>query len=453
MLKRSDGTTVNRGNPWQYLATAFCILFGIAFILNVHPIGDGLWFWYASLLRGGQRLYAEMHLPLQPFFIVITAWLQQLLGLSWLASKVLAVGQLLAYCITLLLLMRFSSWSDAHKAIVLLAVFGMTISAFYYRFDDYHVTGHLLVILSIYLLLLVQTQSRTSQILPYAGILGIISGVSLANRINDGAALFVGVAVLLSFFVMPRRKLPAVVIFVVVSALTLWSVIALTGDTVHDWMLETIIRAASIKGGTDNVMRAPIQFPLTIAREIRHAPSLYTNLGYALVVVLFFSALLPYFGHRIGTKVRLILLGLAYLPIVVSFTRFSEMVINGYPIRAIENLLLILFYPLICLLLLRVFRAFFLVPPTNWNPRELLLILPFGQLLAGAMTSSQSFLEAFPPVAIIRPTSTKNGGAVASVVSFANDGLFIDPKTNKNTGLVQALMGLAEEADEARRQI
>ncbi|HEY2546394.1 MAG TPA: hypothetical protein VGI46_10040, partial [Candidatus Acidoferrum sp.] len=58
----------------------------------------------------------------------------------------------------------------------------------------------------------------------------------------------------------------------------------------------------------------------------------------------------------------------------------------------------------------------------------------------------------FPPVAIIRPTSIQNGGAVASVVSFAQDGLFIDPKTNKNTGLVQVLMRLAEEADEARRE-
>jgi hypothetical protein len=38
------------------------------------------------------------------------------------------------------------------------------------------------------------------------------------------------------------------------------------------------------------------------------------------------------------------------------------------------------------------------------------------------------------------------------VVAFANDGLFIDPKTNKNTGIVQALMLLAEEADEARRR-
>ena len=56
------------------------------------------------------------------------------------------------------------------------------------------------------------------------------------------------------------------------------------------------------------------------------------------------------------------------------------------------------------------------------------------------------------PVSIIRPTSDQQGGAVASVVSFAEDGLFLDPSTNKNTGIVDALMRLAEEADEARRQ-
>ena len=55
-------------------------------------------------------------------------------------------------------------------------------------------------------------------------------------------------------------------------------------------------------------------------------------------------------------------------------------------------------------------------------------------------------------VSIIRPTSTAQGGAVASVVSFADDGLFFDPGTNKNTGIVDVLMRLAEEADEARRR-
>src|ERR1700758_3678292 len=60
--------------------------------------------------------------------------------------------------------------------------------------------------------------------------------------------------------------------------------------------------------------------------------------------------------------------------------------------------------------------------------------------------------EKLGPVSIIRPTSTQQGGAVASVVSFVEDGLFLDPSTNKNTGIVDKLMRLANEADEARRQ-
>jgi hypothetical protein len=58
----------------------------------------------------------------------------------------------------------------------------------------------------------------------------------------------------------------------------------------------------------------------------------------------------------------------------------------------------------------------------------------------------------FGPVAIIRPTSIKNGGATAAVNGFVVDGLFLDPKTGKNTGIVPVLLRLAEEADEARRQ-
>jgi hypothetical protein len=58
----------------------------------------------------------------------------------------------------------------------------------------------------------------------------------------------------------------------------------------------------------------------------------------------------------------------------------------------------------------------------------------------------------FGPVAIIRPTSTVLGGATAAVQAFLKDGLFINPKSNKSdTGIVQRLMQLAEEADEARR--
>jgi hypothetical protein len=62
------------------------------------------------------------------------------------------------------------------------------------------------------------------------------------------------------------------------------------------------------------------------------------------------------------------------------------------------------------------------------------------------------FLSAsFGPVSIIRPTADFDGGAVAAVQAFADDGLFLNPATGRNTGIVNKLMELAEEADEARR--
>jgi hypothetical protein len=57
----------------------------------------------------------------------------------------------------------------------------------------------------------------------------------------------------------------------------------------------------------------------------------------------------------------------------------------------------------------------------------------------------------FGPVAIIRPTSTKLGGAQAAVNAFVNDGLFRGQTPLNNPELVRVLLQLAEEADEARR--
>src|SRR3984893_10673157 len=59
----------------------------------------------------------------------------------------------------------------------------------------------------------------------------------------------------------------------------------------------------------------------------------------------------------------------------------------------------------------------------------------------------------FGPVAIVRPTSAENGGAVASVQSFVNDGLFLGQKPLHKPELVQVLLRLAAEADEASREL
>jgi hypothetical protein len=66
------------------------------------------------------------------------------------------------------------------------------------------------------------------------------------------------------------------------------------------------------------------------------------------------------------------------------------------------------------------------------------------------MPEPAHFLDpALGPVSIIRPTSTKFGGAVAAVQSFVDDGLFIGQKKQ----FVDTLFDLANEADHARREL
>jgi hypothetical protein len=56
----------------------------------------------------------------------------------------------------------------------------------------------------------------------------------------------------------------------------------------------------------------------------------------------------------------------------------------------------------------------------------------------------------FPPVSIIRPTLTRNGGAVATIKAFIADNLFLGQKDQR---FFHKVLRLAEQADEARRDL
>ncbi len=117
----------------------FCILFGLAAIANTQVVGDGLWYWYAYLLRSGHHLYSDMHLPLQPLFVVETAAFIALLGKGWIVSKIPAMFHLVAFAVGLLLILRSSIWGDRDKALLFGCCFFVSICSGLYRFDDYHV--------------------------------------------------------------------------------------------------------------------------------------------------------------------------------------------------------------------------------------------------------------------------------------------------------------------------
>jgi hypothetical protein len=388
-------TSFLRNRRWQVLAATFCFLFGVAFTLNIHPIGDGLWFWYAALMRSGQRLYADMHLPLQPLFVLLTVWMQELLGKGWLASKVLAFVQLLAYCVGLYLINGQLHWKDWQKGILIAAVFGMTMAALYFRFDDYHITGYCFEVYSVYLLL----RLREENAIRIAAVLGVLAGLSTSNRLNDGAALVAASGLAMLFFV-PRGKRLALTAFCCTTVVSLLGVILLTGDSVHEWAMDSIFRAAAIKGGTGSVLLAPLTFPRRMFTELHHNEAFHHHLLSIFLLAVFFVAMRQ-IGRRPDGSFRVwgIVLGAALL--AGAFALSYHHLRRGDPLEPLATLGVLVSFGLGLWVVWRIFRVLFLTRPVDWSPRELLLLFPVLQILAGAMTSGKSILEVYPAVAVL----------------------------------------------------
>lgn len=380
---------------WQLLATLFCFLFGLAFILNIHPIGDGLWFWYAVALRQGQKLYADMHLPLQPLFVLLTAWAQELLGYGWLASKVLAALQVVAYCAALFLVAGRLAWQDWQKAILIAATFGMTIAAFYSRFDDYHITGYILEVFSIYLLLRITAERAVA----ISVVMGTFAGFSMVNRLNDGAALFAACGFVLPFF-LARRRVLAVGFFCVGAAAAMLGTIALTGDSLRAWATYSIFRAAAIKGGSGSVLLAPFQLPRHMFTALHHKPELQLNLFW-ISLVAGLIVLTRHYGRRSDGSLLwsraaaggAVLLLIAYW--MFHHTHSSDL------LEAIASLGVLFSAGLSVWVVVRLVRVLSHKSARGWTPRELLLLVPILQVLAGAMTSGKSVLEVYAPIAVM----------------------------------------------------
>ena len=96
------GRIVNRSNVFQNIAFVFCVLFGLALIANTERADDGGWFWYSFFFDSGKHLYADMHLALQPLYVLETSAFMAVMGKGWLVSKIPAVLHLVAYCLAFL---------------------------------------------------------------------------------------------------------------------------------------------------------------------------------------------------------------------------------------------------------------------------------------------------------------------------------------------------------------
>lgn len=383
---------------WQSLIFLLSILFGLSMIANIHPLGDGMWFWYARYLHHGQRLYADLHLALQPLFVLQTSWAQSLFGIGWLASKIPAVAELIAFCLGLLLLNRFSAWKDWQKAIVLTCAFIESVSFLAYRFDDYHVLADCFTVFSIYLLLLLTKKTSPQRSLVYVATLGVLSGLALATRLNDGGALLVAVGFILCFL-MPSGRVLSLLLFAATAALTLIVIVKLTGDSLSTYASYSIFKAAASKGGTSNVLQYPLQLPVSTVKTLSQNWRYLLLIVYAIYISTLVGLTVRYARNPDGSIARYrVALGIA--AILITVPPFRHQYLLAGPQVALSGFVVLVSVTLCIFVAVRFVRAQMASNAQHWNVLELLLLVPLGQLLSGSMSSAGSFVGLYTPVAL-----------------------------------------------------
>ncbi len=384
---------------WESLAVLFCALFGIFLVLIIHPDGDGGWFWYSVLFRSGQRLYRDLHLALQPMLVLEMSSVQRMLGTKWFPSLAVGTINLVLHVTALMWVVRFCTWRQWQKALLLVCSFVTAIEFLIIRFDDYHVISLFLELYSAALLLLLSRKEEQRFWFWIAAGLGILSGLCITNRLNDGAALL-GAVLFVLLWLPCAGGLKTASVTALSAGVTTVGIIALTGDSLSDWLLYSIQRAAALKGGTGHVLLYPLRLPWSTVTMLLENWRITVATVIPLLIAGVVAALVGrsrdadspgmWTALRSRQGVVLAFLVLAALPLVYR---------GGAAARGMVGVgvLVLLFqvgWVLWRLCLRQIGRE-----PADWNPRELLLLLPMGQLVSSAMSAARFHPNSFPAIA------------------------------------------------------
>jgi hypothetical protein len=385
------------GKVYQSLAILFCVLFGIAMIVNTQLSGEAEWFWYARLLHNGAKLYADLHLPLQPLFVLETdAWIR-LFGIKCLVTEIPSVIHVVIYCLGIFLILRESDWPDWQKAMVLASAFLICIECIAYRFDDFHVLTEIFIFYSLVLLLMIARAAEVQRLFGLVAGLGILSGLTITTRLTDGVALLVAAGICLLVLVR-NRKLVLLTLFVSVAALTVVFVVKLSGDSLSDYVANSIVGAAGAKGGSGHILTAPFRLFIN-AREMFHGRRW---IFLWLVGMVAASALIQrYFKKGVG-YIALVQLGIAGAAFGLSSTYRREQLMSGAFMSFLSVFLIVVNYLLLPLVSTRFLFSKIRDRRYKWDTREILVLLPLAELAsASASTAGLTTSLFLSPIAML----------------------------------------------------
>ena len=395
----SEGLECRRSprQPFLKLALAFCICFGLALIANTQTAGDGSWFWYATLLRNGTRLYSDLKLPLQPLFPLETKWLQSTFGEGWLVSKIPAVLHLLALALGIYFLAARSGWTDGQKAAILCGSFFIGIRFVAYRFDDYHVITHACFLVSAVLLLAIIGTPTAGRRFALSAALGAVAGIAFVTRLNDGAALFAYSAAAILITVRPPT-LRLLAVYAACFALTAFLVLGATGDTLGAWASASILHAGGIKGGNAQFLSDPVQVIVTAWSFLLQSNG-GARIGEVLALALAWAFLIaPALGKGDPLPSRAKNLALGTLVVTGAIALLRPLLQETQPDESLLTLGVFAIY--LGALYVVVKLALHVLKPglAKWRPEEFLLSMPFAMIVSDSFSSGGSFHGLYTPI-------------------------------------------------------
>jgi hypothetical protein len=378
------------------LAVLLCLLLGFAIILNVQMAGDAEWFWYATFLHQGVKLYADMHLVLQPLYVLETNCRLLLFGPKCIPYEFSTLLHVLAMSLGMLMVLRESPWPEWQKAILLAACFPIIIQFNAYRFDDFHILADCFVVFAVAVLLMLARAETLKRELVLVAVLGVLSSMAVTCDLTEGAALLVASAICV-LFLAPGRKVTAFMVFLLVTAISVVAIVHSTGDTLHDYVFNSIFRAATAKGGTGSVLTGALHGMWGDFRILFYSGK---RMLLAVAFIVAVGAAMKRYWHSSNAKIACAELGIAAVIFAVCPHAIRTKMLHG----SVSSELSMFAQPLAQVLMLLVAVRWLLSMKRgarSWDAREMILLVPIGELMACAASQGNGTSNSFLSLALL----------------------------------------------------
>lgn len=210
--------------------------------------GDGVWFFYAKEFLSNSKVYSDLHLIQQPFFILYNALGLKLFGDTYFAQKIIFIPLVAFHCYLLYLLVIKRSLNTFLSSIIYLAIFFIGIHFEAYRFDDYHFMANTFILFQM-LILFDYFISPKKVSLRKISLLAAVSTLCMLTRINDGLIFYI-LAILSIFFLADvEYKKKQLITFLITTSVVFCALLVVIRETPFAWLESTIFHAMSSKGG------------------------------------------------------------------------------------------------------------------------------------------------------------------------------------------------------------